>query len=52
VLVESDIGWGINYALTDTSVYGYQALVKDGALNPSNMLPLDGIQEEVLICHL
>jgi len=30
--VESDIGWGINYALTDTSVYGYQALMKDGAL--------------------
>ena len=30
--VESDIGWGTNYALTDTSVYGYQALVSGGAL--------------------
>jgi len=28
----SDIGWGTNYALTDTSVYGYQALVSDGEL--------------------
>ena len=30
--VESDIGWGVNYALTDTSVYGYQALTSGGAL--------------------
>ena len=30
--VESDIGWGVNYALTDTSVYGYQALLSNGAL--------------------
>jgi outer membrane receptor protein involved in Fe transport len=30
--VESDIGWGTNYALTDTSVYGYQALMSGGAL--------------------
>ena len=30
--VESDIGWGVNYALTDTSVYGYQALMSKGAL--------------------
>jgi hypothetical protein len=31
--VESDIGWGINYSLTDTSVYGYQALLdNDGNL--------------------
>ena len=30
--LESDIGWGTNYALTDTSVYGYQALLSDGEL--------------------
>tara|TARA_B100001057_G_C22868403_1_gene957633 strand:- start:1399 stop:3996 length:2598 start_codon:yes stop_codon:yes gene_type:complete len=30
--VESDIGWGVNYALTDTSVYGYQALLSNGSL--------------------
>ena len=31
--LESDIGWGVNYALTDTSVYGYQALLdSSGAL--------------------
>ena len=31
--VESDIGWGPNYALTDTSVAGYQALLDgDGNL--------------------
>ena len=28
----SDIGWGVNYALTDTSVFGYQALTSDGEL--------------------
>ena len=30
--LESDIGWGTNYALTDTSVYGYQALLSGGEL--------------------
>ena len=23
----SDVGWGVNHVLTDTSVYGYQALL-------------------------
>ena len=28
----SDVGWGVNHVLTDTSVYGYQALLSKGAL--------------------
>ena len=28
----SDVGWGVNHVLTDTSVYGYQALLSGGAL--------------------
>ena len=28
----SDVNWGVNHVLTDTSVYGYQALLNKGAL--------------------
>jgi outer membrane receptor protein involved in Fe transport len=40
--VESDIGWGPNYALTDTSVAGYQALLDGDGNLKSKQYAADG----------
>ena len=37
----SDVNWGVNHVLTDTSVYGYQALLSKGALK-SKQYAADG----------